>query len=64
MVPITDIQNGDQVLSLNKNNNKVEYRKINGLMDMGVKEVYELKTKSGRIIRTTATHPYLVKITN
>jgi intein/homing endonuclease len=33
-------------------------------MDMGVQEVFELKTKSGRIIRTTAAHPYLAKILN
>ena len=31
---------------------------------MGVKEVYELKTKSGRVIRTTGHHPYLVNLRN
>jgi len=60
MVRIADIQPGDEVLSLNKNNGLVEYHSIKGLMDMGVKKVYELKTKSGRVIRTTSTHPYLV----
>ncbi|KKQ01469.1 MAG: hypothetical protein US12_C0045G0006 [Parcubacteria group bacterium GW2011_GWA2_36_24] len=62
MIPIIDIKPGDEVLSLNKNNGLVEYHSIKGLMDMGVKDVYELKTKSGRVIRTTANHPYLVKI--
>jgi hypothetical protein len=62
MVPIIDIKSGDEVLSLNKNKGKVEYHKINGLMDMGVKDVYELRTKSGRVIRTTANHPYLIKM--
>jgi hypothetical protein len=62
MVPIKDIQTGDEVLSLNKNNGLVEYHPIKGLMDMGVKDVYELKTRSGRVIRTTSTHPYLVKL--
>ena len=64
LTPITDIQTGDEVLSLNKNKGLVEYHKIKGLMDMGVKDVYELRTKSGRVIRTTANHPYLVKIKN
>ncbi|KKS23085.1 MAG: hypothetical protein UU82_C0041G0006, partial [Candidatus Nomurabacteria bacterium GW2011_GWC2_41_8] len=64
MIPIIDIKPGDEVLSLNKNKGLVEYHPIKGLMDMGVKDVYELKTKSGRVIRTTSTHPYLVKILN
>jgi len=44
------------------NSGTLEYARINKLMDMGVQEVYELTTKSGRKIRTTANHPYLVQI--
>jgi intein/homing endonuclease len=61
-VPISEILPGDEVLSLNQGVNKVEYHKVNALLDMGVKEIYEIKTKSGRVIRTTSAHPYLVKL--
>jgi len=60
MMPIKNILVGDEVLSLNKDNGQVEYHTIKGLMDMGVKKVYKLTTVSGRVIRTTSTHPYLV----
>ncbi|MEX2013426.1 MAG: Hint domain-containing protein, partial [Parcubacteria group bacterium] len=64
IVPIKDILPGDEVLSLNKYTGLVEYRPIKALMDMGVKKVYKLTTKSGRVIRTTSTHPYLVKMSD
>jgi hypothetical protein len=66
LVPIREVFPGDEVLSLNEATNRVKYAKIKALMDMGVREIYELRTKSGRVIRTTANHPYLVKsqITN
>lgn len=63
LCPIRDIQPDDQVLSLNEATGTLEYSKINKLMDMGIKEVYELTTKSGRIIRTTAAHPFLTLMT-
>ena len=59
LCPISDIQPGDEVLSLNESTEALEYARINKLMDMGIKEVYELTTKSGRTIKTTAEHPYL-----
>ena len=37
-------------------------RTLDTLMDMGVHEIFELVTKSGRRIRTTANHPYLAQI--
>ncbi|MBU4360375.1 hypothetical protein L6278_02000, partial [Candidatus Parcubacteria bacterium] len=61
LVRIDEIQPGDEVLSLNEANNSAEYHKVRALMDMGVREIFELRTKSGRIIRTTEEHPYLVK---
>jgi hypothetical protein len=62
--PIRDILPGDEVLTLDEGTNEAVYRKIKGLMDMGEKEIFELKTKSGRVIRTTANHPYLVQLQN
>ena len=64
LCPISDIQRGDEVLSLNESTETLEYARINKLMDMGIKEVYELTTKSGRTIRTTAGHPYLTLISS
>ncbi|MDO8555337.1 MAG: hypothetical protein Q7R75_02120, partial [bacterium] len=62
LLPITDILPGDEVLSLNESENIFEYRRINALMDMGVQEVFELTTASGRVIRTTAEHPFLTQV--
>ena len=61
LVPIKDILPGDEVLSLDQSSNKAKYHRIKALLDMGTQDVYEIRTKSGRIIRTTAEHPYLVK---
>ncbi|MBU2575779.1 PD-(D/E)XK nuclease family protein, partial [Patescibacteria group bacterium] len=61
-VPIRNIMPEDEVLSLNEDTNRTEYKKVNALMDMGTKEIYEIRTKSGRVIRTTGNHPYLVKL--
>jgi hypothetical protein len=63
-VMIKDVLAGDEVLSLDEASGFTRYSRINNLMDMGVQEVYELVTKSGRRIRTTANHPYLVKSQN
>ena len=62
LVQIKDVVAGDEVLSLNESTGLVEYRRIKALVDMGVKQVYELRTKSGRVIRTTANHPYLARL--
>jgi len=56
---IDEILPGDEVLSLNEVTGDLQYAKVNKLMDMDIKEVYELTTKSGKVIRTTAEHPYL-----
>ena len=58
-VPIKDVKAGMLVYSLNEATGRLEPRRINGLLDMGVKPVYRLTTASGRTIRTTGTHPYL-----
>ncbi|MBU1320713.1 MAG: hypothetical protein KKH67_16175, partial [candidate division Zixibacteria bacterium] len=63
-VEIKDVKAGDYVMSLNEKTGELEPAKINGLMDMGVKTIYEMETEDGKKIRTTGNHPYLVKQTN
>ncbi len=61
---IKDILPGDEVLSLDEVSGTLKYARINKLRDMGVHEVYEIMTKSGKKIRTTDNHPYLTLIEN
>ena len=56
---IDEVKEGDYVLSLNQETNKIEPHRIKGLLDMGIKPVYRLTTESGKTIRTTGNHPYL-----
>jgi len=60
-IKIKDVKSGDYVYSLNQQIGKLELQKINKLLDMGVKPVFKLTTESGKTIKTTANHPYLVK---
>ncbi|MBI4092666.1 MAG: NYN domain-containing protein, partial [Candidatus Kerfeldbacteria bacterium] len=60
-VPITDIQSGDEILSLNEKTGRFVWRRVKNLMAMGVKPIYHLTTEDGRSIRTTGNHPYLVQ---
>ncbi|MBI4669030.1 MAG: hypothetical protein HY747_07565, partial [Elusimicrobia bacterium] len=60
-VPIVNLKPGDQVLSLNEKTKKIEPHRVNGLLYMGVKPVFTLKTASGKQIRTTGNHPYLTR---
>jgi len=60
-IEIKDVEKGDEIASLDERTGKVIYSRVNALMDMGVQEVFELRTASGRTIRTTGNHPYLVR---
>ncbi|MFA4842372.1 MAG: hypothetical protein WC658_00855 [Candidatus Omnitrophota bacterium] len=60
-ISIVEVKPGDYVLSLNEETQAIEPHRIKGLLDMGVKPVYKLITASGRTIKTTANHPYLVR---
>ncbi|MBU2233937.1 NYN domain-containing protein, partial [Patescibacteria group bacterium] len=60
-VMIKDVQPGDEIASLDEKTGQIVWSKVNGLMDMGVKPIYKLTTATGKIIRTTGNHPYLVK---
>ena len=60
-VRIDEIQPGDEILTVNDATGVFVYAPVKQLMDMGIRDVYQLKTSSGKKIRTTAEHPYLVK---
>ena len=59
---IKDIKANDYVQSLDENTGKIVAKKVNALVDHGIKPIRELKTISGRSINTTTEHPYLVKL--
>jgi len=61
-VAIADIAIGDEIASLDERTGRVVYSRVNALLNMGVQEIFELKTASGRTIRTTSNHPYLVRV--
>ncbi|MCL4374504.1 hypothetical protein M1523_01445 [Patescibacteria group bacterium] len=59
---IDEVLPGDEVLSLNESIGRVEWHQIKNRMDMGVRDIYEIVTKTGRHIKTTSNHPYLALI--
>src|SRR3989339_941945 len=61
-VMIKDVKPGDEIQTLDENTGKLVWSKVNALMDMGVKQIYKLTTASGKTIRTTGNHPYLVNV--
>ena len=58
---IKDIKAGQYVLSLDESTGKLVPRKVNALLDHGIKSIYEMTTEDGRAINTTAEHPYFIK---
>ncbi|OGK51563.1 hypothetical protein A2966_05190 [Candidatus Roizmanbacteria bacterium RIFCSPLOWO2_01_FULL_41_22] len=60
-VMIKDILDGDEVLSLNEQTGKFEYQRVLNLLDKGYQTTFELLTESGKSIKTTSEHPYLVR---
>ncbi|KKU86694.1 MAG: hypothetical protein UY16_C0050G0002, partial [Candidatus Gottesmanbacteria bacterium GW2011_GWA2_47_9] len=59
-VPITDIEPGDEVATLDEHTGKFVVSKVKQRMNMGHQKTYELMTATGKSVRTTARHPYLV----
>ncbi|MBI3026563.1 hypothetical protein HYY70_00470 [Candidatus Woesearchaeota archaeon] len=49
-------------MSLNETTGKLVPRKVNALLDHGIKPIYEMATEDGRAINTTGEHPYLAKL--
>ncbi|MEK7062603.1 MAG: NYN domain-containing protein, partial [Patescibacteria group bacterium] len=60
-VQIKDIEEGDEIQSLDERTGKLVWSRVNKLMYMGEKEIYKITTASGKTIRTTSEHPYLVQ---
>ncbi len=58
---IKDLHEGDLVASLDQSTGTIVYREVRGLYLLGEKEIYVLTTTSGKTIKTTAEHPYLIK---
>jgi len=58
-IRIDEIQEGDEIQTLDEETGKLVTSKVKALMDMGRKAIIKLTTASGKTIRTTANHPYL-----
>ncbi|MEK6984156.1 MAG: LamG-like jellyroll fold domain-containing protein [Nanoarchaeota archaeon] len=58
---IKDIKEGEYVQSLDEKTGRIVANRVNELIDMGNKTVFELRTESGRSVNTTSNHPYLVR---
>ena len=58
-VPIKDIAEGDEILTLEETTGAFVVSTVKQLMDKGIKDIWKLTTASGKTIRTTANHPYL-----
>ena len=58
---IKDIKAEEVVLTLDESTGKLVARKVNALLDHGIKPIYEMATEDGRSINTTGEHPYYTK---
>ena len=58
---IKDVKAGEEVLTLDEKTGKLVPRKVNALLDHGIKPIYEMATESGKAINTTAEHPYFMR---
>lgn len=56
---ITDIKRGDNVLSID-DSYKIVIDRVKHSMSNGIKDVYEIKTRTGRKIKCTSNHPFLL----
>ena len=50
-----------RILTLDEKTGHFVWQRVNKLMDKGIKSIVKLTTASGKTIRTTSEHPYLVK---
>ncbi|MEK7170648.1 MAG: hypothetical protein AAB767_05155, partial [Patescibacteria group bacterium] len=58
---IVDIEAGDEVQSLDTKTGALVWSKVKQVAFMGHKPIFKLTTASGKTIRTTGNHPYLVR---
>ena len=59
---IKEIKERQEVLSSEEKTGKIVPNKVNALLDMGNKTIFEVTTESGRNINTTENYHYLVKL--
>ncbi|MEK7114367.1 MAG: NYN domain-containing protein, partial [Patescibacteria group bacterium] len=59
-VRIDEIKAGDEILTLDQKSGTFVVSRVKQLMPMGTKDIFELVTATGKKIRTTGNHPYLV----
>ncbi|TSC86347.1 MAG: hypothetical protein G01um10147_870, partial [Microgenomates group bacterium Gr01-1014_7] len=59
-VRVDQIKEGQKIYTLDQQTQKFVPAQVNALLNMGVKPVFKLTTGSGKQIRTTGNHPYLV----
>ncbi len=57
-VPISTVQAGDKVLSLNESTLKIEPAVVSNMFCTGTKPVYKITTALGRTIRATGNHKF------
>src|SRR3989344_2315488 len=62
-VRIDEIEVGDEIMTLDEKTGEFVESRILGLKRTGIKEIVKITTSSGKTIRTTVEHPYLVLAT-
>ncbi|HEY4495732.1 MAG TPA: NYN domain-containing protein, partial [Candidatus Paceibacterota bacterium] len=60
-VAIKDVNEGDEIQTLDQKTGTLVWRKVKGVAFMGTKPIFKLTTASGKTIRTTGNHPYFVR---
>jgi len=65
-IPIKQLvgQKNFYVYTFNIEKQCIELNKVKNVWCTGIKDVYEIKTKSGKIIKATFEHPFLVNVFN
>ena len=56
---IEDIRPGDRVVTVNENSYDIESRRVQHLLDNGVRETLKIRTRTGRELEVTPNHPIL-----
>ncbi|RHX84748.1 TIGR04388 family protein [Leptospira stimsonii] len=60
LVPIETIQVGDEVLSYNESGETTEYNRVLKTYIREAESIYRLTYENGRVIETTASHPFQI----
>lgn len=59
VVPIEDIKQGDEVVTLNEGTGKLEFDKVSKLINSGIKKGYKVTTRTGQTVTVSKEHPFL-----